>query len=77
MQDDILKEIREEYPTAVRWKLVEGEDRLLVEMTTLDMIGGIAGDIEIDGSVYALSRVFPLVYPGTDTAILVVTFRRD
>lgn len=72
--ENTLKEIQEYYPTAREWEVSEEHEVLLVRMTTLDMVRGIAGDLEIDGNTYALERVFPVVYPGTDTAILIAKF---
>lgn len=71
--DAVLLSIQLEYPRASKWEF-DSKGDLLVQMTELPMIGGIAGDIEIGDKLYALSKVFPMVYPGTDTAILIVKF---
>lgn len=71
--DAALLSIQLEYPRATKWE-IDSNGCLLVQMSELVLLSGIAGDIEIGAKTYALSKVFPMVYPGTDTAILIVKF---
>ena len=71
--DAVLKDIQLEYPRAANWE-IDSNGCLLVQMSELVLLSGIAGDIKIGDKSYALSKVFPMVYPGTATAILIVKF---
>lgn len=59
MQDDILKEIQLEYPFATKWEM-DTDGSIRVQMSSMDLLGGIAGDIEIYDKTYFLKRIFPV-----------------
>ena len=59
MTDQILQEIQLEYPSATKWEM-DTDGSIRVEMSFIELLGGIAGDIEIGDKTYFLKRIFPV-----------------
>ena len=54
--DEILQNIRENYPTAIGWS-EDARGLIHVQMRDLDLLGGIAPDLEIGFTFYSLTSV--------------------
>lgn len=57
MEDTVLKSIHEEYELADSWEM-DSDGSIRVQMPSMELLGGIAGDIEVHGKTYFLKRIF-------------------